>query len=143
VIDLRTLQLLAASEERRLAPRRCERPGCPGATRERKPFCSEHVTEHPHVHQLLATIADREAEIADIERLGSYRGMKAVRADGTVLGDVLAHLRANGQRTVERLARETALPLVVVEAVAMWLRRQRLASLGATSRGNTTLKLAS
>lgn len=127
----------------KIGPRHCEHGSCGVATKGGKAFCSEHVTEHPYVQQLLVTIADRETEIADIERRAPGRGWKAVRADGTVLGDVLAHLRGYGPRTVERLARETALPLVVVEACAMWLRRARLASTGETKRGNTTLRLAS
>lgn len=141
--DYRLLLIgIREGERDRDGVRYCECSGCFAFTKGGKPRCSAHVDDMPYVQQLLATIADREAELAEIEAMGK-RGWQAVRPAGTVLADVLAHLRANGPRTLERLARETSLPPVVVEACATWLRRQRLGRIGHTKRGSTTLRLAS
>ena len=135
--DVRQLHALLSSH--RIGPRYCERPGCFTATREGKPFCSDHVEDHPRVRRLLATIRQREREVQAIAR----RGSNAVRSDHLIVAEVVTHLRATGQQTLERLAKDTGLPFVVVRSIARWLRRRRIGAIGLTKRGSTTLRLAS
>lgn len=136
-VDYRSVLVDILGGPRRGGPRYCDI--CAKATTGGKPFCHDHVLENPYAAQLVAVIADREQEIAEITTWGE----RGVRSGGTVLADVLHHLGAHGPCTLSRLAYETGLPFVVVEACAKWLRRNDLVALGETKRGNTTLRLAS
>ena len=41
----------------------CHIPGCENTTRERKPFCAEHVEEHPYISDLMDRLADSEGKV--------------------------------------------------------------------------------
>jgi hypothetical protein len=122
---------------RRLAPRHCEREGCHQATREGKAFCSDHVEEHPYVRDLMARLAEREAQ----DDLVSKRGAKAVDLESSItVQEILQHLDFHGARTEERLCRELNLDTRTLHGYVQALRRRRLVTLGTTKRGSTLVK---
>ena len=95
----------------------CSMAGCTQTTRERKPYCAEHVEEHPYINDLMHRLADSEREISRVKR----RGPREL---------------AQGDRTVERLARDMQLDAHVVQCYVRALARRGRVTLGETSRGN-------
>lgn len=75
--------------------RRCEADECNRRTRERKPFCSDHVALHPYVMELLERLA-----VFDDGRAGGR-----LDADHPLVGDALRVVVLNGGATIARLAR--------------------------------------
>lgn len=113
----------------------CE--ACGSATREGKRYCTEHVAAHPYARDLVRRLDQREADEEAIER----HGRKAVRPDCELLVDLRSELAFNGTRTVERLSRDLRLSDRVVNVLVTYLVRQRVAVLGLTKRGSTTVRL--
>ena len=109
----------------------CEVPGCGLATREGKPFCSKHVTQHPYIHALLGQIAEREAEELRVSRWGA----PAVDLKGITAQEILTFVVVHGARSVPRLARELNLPRETIEGYARPLASQGAVHLGTTRRG--------
>lgn len=115
----------------------CAVPGCKNTTRESKPFCPDHVEEHPYVAGIVAELDAREEEIALVEKDGAI----GVRLAGTVVDDLLRHLDEIGARTVQRLHRErmfktnVAVTTIYVEAMA----EAGLVTLGRTKRGSVVV----
>ena len=116
----------------------CAHPGCLETTRERKPYCTEHVTSLPYVQNLLARLAEREAELEEVSR----RGYRAVDVDGLNSAELLLQLSLFGERTVPRMCRDLQLELAVAEGFAYALARAGYITLGHTSRGHLKLELA-
>lgn len=131
-------RMLAAALSSRVRPRYCEAVGCSAPTRERKPYCSEHVEQHPYVRTLLDALEQRERELEAVVE----RGAKALRPDSLLVADVVEHARRHGPQTVERVARQVGLPVPVVDVIAAWLGRRRLARLSHTRRGSVVLTVA-
>jgi hypothetical protein len=100
-------------------------------TRERKPFCAEHVQEHPYINDLMRRLADSEREVARVKQ----RGAKEVDTQGLLAREILREL-AHGDRTVERLARDMQIDPSVVDCYVRALARRGRVTLGETSRGN-------
>ena len=75
---------------------------CGAATRERKPYCSEHVLEEPYPRRLAQIIAGAEREVANVAK----RGAKAVNVDGLIVEEILDGLRTTGQITWRRLLKD-------------------------------------
>lgn len=116
----------------------CAFSGCHEPTRERKPYCTEHVTELPYVQTLLTRLEEREREVAEVAK----RGYRAVDPDGLNAAEILLQLALFGERTVPRLCRDLQLELAVAEGFAYALARRGLVTLGHTSRGHAKLELA-
>lgn len=51
--------------EGRRPTRMCEFAGCTHATREHKPFCSDHVEHHPYVQAIINRNANDDALVTD------------------------------------------------------------------------------
>ena len=125
---LRTLSL--EEPEKRRAPRSCEASGCGRSTRERKPFCPDHVEQHAYVQEVLGKLAAREAADERVLR----RGPKAVDPRSLTAEELLTFLHVHGSNSVKRLARELNLEVELVDRYAAGLARLGLVSLGETRR---------
>jgi hypothetical protein len=109
----------------------CERPDCGKATREGKPYCSDHVDDHPYVRGLIEALAAREAEEARVRK----RGARAVDLDGVTAREILGYVAIHGGRTVQRLARELNLDIQTIKGYARALERGKRVHLTSTRRG--------
>lgn len=119
-------------------PSPCDHPGCSTSTRERKPYCTEHVREHPYVTDLLARLSAIERELAAVER----RGTRAVDIDGVLATEVLRELSLHGDRTIRRLARDLALPTKVLDAYVRALAKAGRVTTGHTNRNREMVQLS-
>lgn len=90
----------------------CAAPGCSNPTRERKPYCTEHIDQLDYVQQLKDTLASVEEEQALVRR----RGAKAVDLSGITAQEILRELRLHGDRTARRLSRDLKLESELVDA---------------------------
>ena len=115
---------------------RCGHPGCQKTTREAKPFCPEHVEEHPYVKEIIAHLEQRVAEkkLAAENKLEDHCGQ---------LAGELIHLLRGGERTIERVSRELRLTNKEARGACQCLQQAGLAVLGRTvgSRGSVTIFL--
>ncbi|MGE0708576.1 MAG: hypothetical protein AB7N76_22885 [Planctomycetota bacterium] len=130
-MNLKTINHFMMPVGGRKKPRHCERDGCSQATREGKPFCSEHVEELPYVREVQARIDARESEHQEVER----RGARAVDPYGPTARDILVTLWINGERSVARLARELNLDFRLVKDYVKSLKRARLIDVTPARRG--------
>lgn len=117
--------------------RGCKVDNCEQMTREGKPFCPEHVDEHPYVQNLLSSLADRQAEE---ERVRSA-GAPEVDIDGITARELVLHLSLHGARTVERIARELQLDAEIVRGYVAALHERDLITQSTTNRGSLVVKL--
>ena len=117
--------------------RRCERGGCSERTRDGKPFCPDHVDEHPYVKIVLAQLAERETQ----DELVAAKGQGAADLDGVTCQEILLNLRLHGGRTMERLVREINLDPKVLDGYVQALSRAGVVKLGKTERGSTIVGL--
>lgn len=117
--------------------RHCELPDCGVATRAGKPFCSTHVQEHPYIQELLHIMMDREIEEARVRQVGSH----AVACDGLNAQEILRFVRANGERTVPRLARDLNMDLTILKCYVDALKRRRMIRLSKNKRGTPLIRL--
>lgn len=118
--------------------RGCAAAACGQSTREGKPYCSDHVGEHPYVQEILSTLAARQAEEAAVRN----RGSGAVDIGGLTARELLLHLSLHGARTVERLSRELQLESQVLSGYVSALVDDGRVSLGRTNRGSTIVRLS-
>ena len=118
--------------------RACERSGCSKTTREGKPFCPDHVEQHPYVQTILGGLAEREAETQRVRT----KGPSAVDPAGLTAQELVLHLSLHGSRTVERLSREFQLESQVINDYVHALRDEGKVVLGRTTRGSTVVRLA-
>ncbi|MEZ6187046.1 MAG: hypothetical protein R3F62_18805 [Planctomycetota bacterium] len=123
---------------RRIPAPLCERPGCTETTRERKPYCTEHVTDHGYVQELLDQLDAIEREVKDVRKSGS----RAVSLDGPTSLDLLGFLRENGARSVPRLARDLNLPVEVVKHYVTALARAGKIQTRRDARGTLRAELS-
>ncbi|MGE0708557.1 MAG: hypothetical protein AB7N76_22985 [Planctomycetota bacterium] len=106
-------------------------------TREGKPYCPEHVDDHPYVRDLLAALAARQAE----EERVRTRGSVEVDLDGITAREVVLHLSLHGARTIERISRELQIDSDVVAGYVDALNERDLIDMSHTNRGSTVVKL--
>lgn len=103
------------------------------ATREAKPFCSEHLGEHPYVQELRhkLKLMDREAEQIKL------RGASAAKPDGLLAGELMIRLVCDhgGSASVDRLSREVQRKRPVVAAIFLALAKRGTVVMGRTQRG--------
>ena len=116
----------------------CDTVGCSQTTREGKPYCPDHVENHPYVQAILSTLREREQEEEKVRQ----RGPKAVDPQGLTAKELVLHLSLHGARTVERLSRELQLDAKVLEGYVGALVRRGVIALGRTTRGSTVVRLA-
>jgi hypothetical protein len=128
---LRTLR--REEPERRRPPRRCSEPSCNQATREGKPFCSDHVELHPYVQRLLAELREREEADERVRR----KGPRMVEPTSLTSQEILTFIHVHGPKTVKRLARELNADLETLKIYAQGLKRLGLVKLTATRRKST------
>lgn len=121
----------------RRRPSRCQAAGCDQATRENKPFCSDHVFHHAYAQKIAAELERQKLEVARARRLGP-RGADPA---GHTANEILTELRVHGNRTVRRLARDLRLDVPIVEAFVQAMSRKRLVKLCASRRGAGIVKL--
>lgn len=110
----------------------CEAPDCHAATREGKPYCSDHVEEHPYVQDLLDKLANREAEESRVRRSGA----RAVDTEGITAQEILVYVIVHGARTVHRLSRELNLDVKTIEGYVRALEREKKVHTTSTKRGS-------
>ena len=134
--NLRTLERWAQHTVRGQT-RHCEMEGCGAATREGKPFCSEHVERHPYVQQVLAQLERRETEESRVFE----QGARAVDPSGITAQEILQFIRVHGPRTVPRLARELNLEVKTVTGYVRALERRKVVSTDTTRRGALIVRL--
>lgn len=136
MVNLRTLERWAQHQARGQT-RHCEAEGCRAATREGKPFCSEHVERHPYVQQVLAQLERRETEEARV----FDQGARAVDPAGITSQEILQFLRVHGPRTVPRLARELNLEVKTITGYVRALERRKVVETDTTRRGALIVRL--
>ena len=115
----------------RKKPTHCEAEDCVQATREGKPFCSDHVERLSYVEQVQARIAAREHELAAVKK----RGGRAVDLEGIVARDVLCSLWINGERSVARLSRELNVDFEVLKHYVARLKKAKQLTQTSPRRG--------
>lgn len=117
--------------------KRCEIPSCSRATREGKPFCPDHVEDHPYARSLIEALVARRVE----EALVLERGAQAASLDGITAKEIIGSVSVYGSRTVERIARELSLDRKTVEGYAQALARGKRVHLTKTKRGAVVVNL--
>lgn len=131
IVILRTL--VPEDVSRRRPPRHCKEPGCGQATREGKPYCSDHVDRHAYVQEVLRTLRERDEVDAEVAR----RGYRAVDPSSLTAQEMLVYIEVHGAKTVKRLARELNGDLAILRHYAEGLRRAGLVRLTPTRRRST------
>lgn len=116
----------------------CEAPGCSKSTREKKPFCSDHVEMHPYVQELLKAVADQTAEQKKVDQKISAQH---VPADSLTVQEIINHIKVHGSRTVERLARELNFEVELIHRYVNTLISRGVLKIGRTKRGSTIVSL--
>lgn len=97
----------------------CEKADCERVTREGKPFCTDHVDEHPYVKKVLAAIAYVEHLQAK-----AAAGMRVSPTD-VLANEIVHHLELRGPLTEERIATELMRPIEAIQKYAKTLLRTK------------------
>lgn len=114
----------------------CDHAGCIQATREGKPYCSDHVDDHSYVREVMDQLAEREAQ----DEAVSKRGAKAVDLAGSITArEIMLHLGLHGVRSVEKLCQELAINAKILDGYLKALHKAKLITFGSTKRGSTTV----
>lgn len=121
--------------------RLCDVPGCRETTREGKPYCPDHVEMNPYVQQLLSMLSTQEEERDRASQAKARNRSTKIDLNGENVQAILRELKAYGERTFERLARDTQIPVDVVEQICKALKRKKLVVLGKTKRNSQTARL--
>ena len=127
---------------------------CGSATRENKPFCPNHVTEHDYVKSLLEQLETQRKERQKVERLLEGRKVTAngvrvfefsdvINIDGITSQEILTNLTLGGKKTLHRLARDLNVGYAVVEQYVEILVAVGKISKGRTNRGSVTVRIIS
>lgn len=122
----------------RKKPTHCDQPGCVQATREGKPYCSDHVEQLSYVGQVQARIEARERELSDVAK----RGARGVDVHGIVAREILCSLWIHGERSVARLARELNVEFEQLRLYIARLRKAKMISQTSPRRGAGEVTLA-
>lgn len=109
------------------------------ATRESKPYCTDHVEKHPYVVKLLQEIEQREAEVSVLERFRSRRPSRTSFLIEELIRDLM--YGCEGAATVPRLCRNLQLGTSLVTRIARVAAEEDLVVLGKNSRGFVTVHL--
>lgn len=136
-MNAKTMNKWLSQRRKRKKPRHCDMEGCSQATREGKPYCSDHVEELPYVLEVQQRIAAREDEQAEAAK----RGARAIDPYGPTARDILLSLWVNGERSVARLAREMNLDFQLVQEYVKRLKKAKLIEQIPARRGAGKAKL--
>lgn len=112
---------------------KCQLANCGTSTREGKPYCSSHVEEIPYVQRILHELELREKESKRLDR-GRY-----IDVDGHLVRETLL-LLDQGSYTSAKLARLLDLNHAAAETLIRMMFRKKLAKMGRTDRGATTIE---
>ncbi len=118
--------------------RQCEVAGCTRTTRERKPYCSAHVAQHPyvqHIMSLLDDVADEHARVLE-------EGPRAVDVQGITVQEIVQVLEQQGQRSVPRLAKDLNLDVRVMSGYVKALHLHEMVHLSLNERRTTQVSLS-
>jgi len=115
----------------RKKPTHCAAEDCVQATREGKPYCSDHVERLTYVQEVQARIAAREDELAAVKK----RGGRAVDLEGIIARDVLCSLWINGERSVARLSRELNVDFEILKHYVARLKKAKQLTQTSPRRG--------
>jgi len=111
---------------------------CLRGTREGKPYCTEHITHADYVQGIIQALEAQEEE----HRKVSKRGMRAIKKNSLTVEELIKTIFSRGTATIERLSREMNLDYKLIETYSKYLARHKLARLGQSRRGSTTVTLA-
>jgi len=117
--------------------RTCGIPGCGDTTREGKDFCTEHVESQPYVQYILKKLAERDEEDERVR----MEGVSAVNIEGITVEEITLHLKQNGTRTIERLAREIPLDKSVIRSYVIAMQEKSLVKFSWTERNCMSVTL--
>jgi len=117
---MRDVRHLEEMDPPRTESRLCNVKGCGRTTREKKPFCPDHIDELPYVQQLMAQI---DYKAAELERV---RSGKPVPVPSCFEGEIVWHLKMNGRRSVRRLAKEVHIEYVILIKMLRAYKRRGL-----------------
>jgi len=126
----------------RIPSRRCAKDCCKNFTKERKPFCSEHILEAGYARTLFDLVESAEAEVNRVNK----RGARAIQLDGLVVEEILAGIADAGEITWKRLVKERAICLQQAnerasKAYLSKLQRAGLVKKRVTRRGSDIVSL--
>ena len=130
------------NRDSRAPSRHCEVEGCHAPTRERKPFCSEHVLEHAYTRDLREILQQSEDELEAVRE----RGACAVNVDGAVVEEILAGVYLSGEKTWRRLCKDNVFYFngetnTVMDAYLERMLEEKLVAIHCTKRGSRVVTL--
>jgi len=100
---------------------KCKKTGCTKNTAEQKPFCTDHIDEHPYVRELL-----KNHELVDVEHEQvRKKGMRAVDLNGHTVSEILRTLKHEGHKSIARLARQMDLDTGLLVVYLRRLKREK------------------
>jgi len=112
---------------------------CGRTTREGKPYCPDHVGQHPYIAGLLTRIGETDDEVERVKK----QGFRGVSKDSIIVDDILIKLRTEGPRTVERIARAVHIEPLLVEKYGKYMINKGMIVSFISKRGSTVYKIPS
>lgn len=107
----------------RTEPRLCVIKGCGRTTREKKPYCPDHISNLPYVKSLLEQIDYKALELEKV------RGGHPVPVPSLYEDEILNHLLQNGRRSVKLLAKELYIEYAVLIKIIRSYNKRELVRL--------------
>jgi len=108
-------------------------------TREGKLYCPAHVEKHSYIVDLLNRIAETDKEIERVRR----QGFRGVSESSIVVKDILTKLRAEGPRTVERLARAFKIEPRLIKEYGKYMINKKMIVSFTSARGSAVYRIPS
>ena len=112
----------------RVANPKCRADDCSKATREGKPYCSEHVEHSPYVRRIIEELALRDQEADDLS------AGKTISRDGHLVRETLLMLE-QGSYTSAKLSRLMDISHSSTETLIRVMDEMGLAVMSKTDRG--------
>lgn len=126
-----------ALESRARAPAtRCSLRGCLNTTRERKPYCSDHVEHLDYAQSLAIQIIARKEEMKSLKR------DKDIPEKTSFDSEVLGHLAQTGTKTIKKLALELNIKYEILLKIMKSLSRRGHVKIRYTKRLKYTAELS-
>lgn len=131
---MRTIPADLAVPRREDKTKHCEVAGCGNFTRERKPYCPEHVDNHPYVQDLLQQLANK----AD-----SLKKTKNWKPDPTLISDIVLLVSTKGTITAAAAKREMNIDEESIEKLMRFLAQAGVFKCDYNNRKQYYARLAS